>query len=201
MRLGVLGGTFDPPHYAHLIMGEYAREQLELDRVLWVVAADPPHKQHEIVSPVEHRLHMVEMVLADNLAFELSRVDVERPGPHYTVDMLFLLSAQYPDSELFFLLGGDSLCKLPDWHEPARLVQQARLVVMERPGVVCDMTKMASQIPGLSDRVIVEDAPLIDISASDIRARVANRQTIRYLLPADVETYIHEQGLYRTLSG
>jgi len=201
MRLGILGGTFDPPHYAHLIMGEYAREQLMLDRVLWVVAADPPHKQGQLISPVEHRLKMVEMVLADNPAFELSRVDIDRPGPHYTVDMLVLLRSQFPDSELFFLLGGDSLRDLPTWREPSRVVQQAKLVVMERSGVACNLTVLDSLIPGLSDRVIFEKVPLIDISASDIRAKVATGRTIRYLLPADVEMYIHRQGLYQTISG
>lgn len=201
MRLGVLGGTFDPPHFAHLIMAECARDQLGLDRVLWVVSSEPPHKQGQAVSPIEHRLHMVEMVLADNPAFELSRVDIDRPGPHYTVDMLSLLADQYLGSELFFLLGSDSLCHLPDWREPARLIRQATLVVMERAAVECDMAKLDSSIPGLHDNVIFGTAPLIDISASDIRSRVAGGRTIRYLLPANVETYIHTQGLYQIISG
>ena len=201
MRLGVLGGTFDPPHYAHLIMGEYAREQFGLERVLWVVAAEPPHKHGQVISPIEHRLRMVEMVLADNQAFELSRVDIDRPGPHYTVDMLSLLSTQYSGSELFFLLGSDSLRDLPNWREPARLVQYANLVVMERSGVVYDMAMLDLSIPGLSNCVILEEVPLIDISASDIRVRVASGRTIRYLLPPNVETYIHTQGLYQTVSG
>ncbi len=198
MRLGVLGGTFDPPHFAHLIMAEYARELLGLDRVLWVVEADPPHKQGLAVLPIEHRLRMVEIALADNPAFELSLIDVDRPGPHYTVDMLSILSTQYPGSDLFFLLGADSFRELPRWHDPAGLIRQAKLVVMERPGVVYDMAMLEASIPGLAERVVLVDAPLINISSSDIRARVASGRSIRYLLPTNVETYIHTQGLYRT---
>lgn len=198
MRLGVLGGTFDPPHFAHLIMAEYARELLSLDRVLWVVEADPPHKQGQLVLPVEHRLQMVEIALVGNPAFELSLVDVHRPGPHYTVDTLSILAGQYPGSDLFFLLGADSLRTLPHWRNPAQLIRWASLVVMERPGVAYDIATLESSIPGLREHTIFEDAPLIDISSSDIRARVASGRSVRYLLPANVETYIHTQGLYRT---
>lgn len=198
MRLGILGGTFDPPHFAHLIMAEYTREQLNLDRILWVVTADPPHKQGQTISPVEHRLRMVGMMLADNPAFELSRIDVDRPGPHYTVDMVSILAAQYPGSALFFLMGADSLRDLPNWHNPVRLIQLANLVVMERPGVVYDLAQLEALIPGLRDCVIIEDAPVIDISSSEIRVRATSGRSIRYLLPANVETYIHAQGLYRT---
>lgn len=198
MRLGVLGGTFDPPHFAHLIMAEYARELLGMDRVLWVVSAAPPHKQGQAVSPIEHRLRMVEMALADNPSFELSLIDVERPGPHYTADMLSILSGRHPGSDLFFLLGADSFRELSHWHDPAQLIRQAKLVVMERPGVVYDMAVLEAAIPGLTERVIFEDAPLVTISSSDIRARVTSGRSIRYLLPTNVETYIHTQGLYRT---
>jgi nicotinate-nucleotide adenylyltransferase len=198
MRLGILGGTFDPPHLAHLIMGECAREQLSLDRVLWVVAADPPHKQGQVVASAEHRLRMVEMALADNMAFGLSRIDVDRSGPHYTVDMLSLLSTQYPGSDLFFLLGTDSLRDLPTWRSPVQLARQATLAVMERAGAAYDMTLLESSIPDLHSHVVTVTAPVIDISASDIRARVASGRTIHYLLPADVEAYIHTQGLYRS---
>jgi nicotinate-nucleotide adenylyltransferase len=196
-QLGILGGTFDPPHLAHLIMAEYAREQLDLDRVLWVVAAQPPHKHDQTVSPVEHRLKMVELMLADNPAFELSRMDVERPGPHYTVDMLSIFADRYPGSDLFFLLGADSLRDLLEWHDPAGIIRHARLVVMERPGTSYDLARLESSIPGLKERVIIQDAPSIDISSSEIRVRAASGQSIRYLLPANVETYIHTHGLYR----
>jgi nicotinate-nucleotide adenylyltransferase len=182
-------------------MADVAREQLDLDHVMWVVAAQPPHKHNQSVSLVEHRLKMVELVLADNPAFELSRLDVERPGPHYTVDMLSILADHYPGSDLFFLLGADSLRHLLEWHDPAGIIRHARLVVMERPGICYDLAMLESSIPGLRERVIVLDAPLIDISSSEIRARAASGRSIRYLLPANVETYIHTHGLYRPSRG
>lgn len=198
MRLGVLGGTFDPPHFGHLIIAEFVRELIAMDRILWVVEADPPHKQDQTVSPVEHRVRMVEGALAGNPAFELCLIDVERPGPHYTVDMLSMLSTWYPGSDLFFLLGADSFRELPHWHDPAGLARLARLVVIERPGIVYDMAQLEASIPGLRERVLFVDAPLVDISSSDIRARAASGRSIRYLLPTNVETYIHTQELYRT---
>lgn len=196
MRLGILGGTFDPPHNAHLIMAEQAREQLKLDRVLWVVAADPPHKQGQKISPIEDRLRMVDMAVAGNSAFEVSLVDVERPGPHYTVDMLSLLALQYPGSEMFLLLGADSLCDLPTWRNPVQLIQKASLAVMQRPGVLYDLAVLDRAIPGLKKRVVFLETSLIAISSGEIRERVAAGRTIRYLLPAEVEAYVHRQGLY-----
>lgn len=197
MRLGVLGGTFDPPHMAHLIFAELAREQLALERVLWVPAADPPHKQGQQITPIKHRVAMLTLALAGNTAFELSRVDVERPGPHYTADMLALIAAQHPGASLFLLIGADSLRDLPTWHDPGRIVAQAYLAVMPRAGVLCDLDCLNVLIPGLCDRVIFIDAPLLELSGSDIRARLAAGQTVRYMLPPGVEDYIHQHRLFR----
>lgn len=197
MRLGVLGGTFDPPHYGHLILAEQAREQLSLARVLWVPAADPPHKQGRRISPVAARLEMVSLAIAENPAFEISEIDVNRPGPHYTADMLHLLRAQSPQHSLIFLIGGDSLRDIITWHEPARIIEQARLGVMERPGAAYDLRSLEAQIPGLGAAVLPVEAPLIDITGSDIRARVAAGRTIRYLLPPHVEMYIYQHALYQ----
>ncbi len=197
MRLGVLGGTFDPPHYGHLILAEQAREQLSLARVLWVPAADPPHKQGQRISPVAARLEMISLAIAENPAFELSEIDVKRPGPHYTADMLALLNAEYPQHSLIFLIGGDSLRDIITWHDPARIIKQARLGVMDRPGAAYDLHSLEALIPGLSAAVLRFDAPLIDISGSDIRARVAAGRTIRYMLPPHVEMYIYQHALYQ----
>ncbi|HOA24386.1 MAG: nicotinate-nucleotide adenylyltransferase [Aggregatilineales bacterium] len=197
MRLGVLGGTFDPPHYGHLILAEQAREQLSLARVLWVPAADPPHKQGRRISPVNARLEMVSLAIAENPAFELCEIDVNRPGPHYTADMLALLNAQYPQHSLVFLIGGDSLRDIITWHDPARIIEQARLGVMDRPGAAYDLHSLEALIPGLSAALLPFDAPLIDISGSDIRARVAAGRSIRYMLPPHVEMYIYQHALYQ----
>ncbi len=196
MRLGVLGGTFDPPHYAHLLMAEQAREQLALERVLWIPAADPPHKRGQMITPVKHRLEMLRLALADNPYFVLSLIDVERPGPHYTADTLALVAAENQGAELFFLIGSDSLRDLPSWHDPARLIQQAFLAVIQRPDVTYDLASLETAIPGLSGRLVFIDMPPMGIAAADIRRRVSAGRTIRYLLPAGVEAYIFQQKLY-----
>ena len=117
MRVGIFGGTFDPPHVGHLILAEECRTQLRLDRLLWVVTNQPPHKLDQTLSPVEKRVEMVQLSIAGNSHFELSRVDIDRPGPHYAVDTVRLLQEQLPEAELFYLMGGDSLHDLPTWHD------------------------------------------------------------------------------------
>ncbi len=201
MRLGVLGGTFDPPHYAHLILAEHARDQLDLEQVLWVPAADPPHKRGEVAASVEHRLAMLRLALADAPGFRLSLVDVERPGPHYTADMLDLLQRMHPEVELFFLIGSDSLMYLPGWSRPHEVIRLARLAVMARPGFSPDLDRLEAALPGLRKRMEIVRVPQIDIAAHDIRARVAAGRSIRYLLPQAVELYIKEHGLYLEHSG
>ncbi len=197
MRIGVLGGTFDPPHYGHLLLAELACEQLSLDHVLWAPAADPPHKQGRVTTPVEDRLEMLRLALAGNERFELSLVDVERPGPQYTVDTLALLAERYVDAAFHFLLGGDSLQELPTWHEPNRLIRQARLAVMLRPGEKSDLGKLEAVLPGLRDRLDFVTSPLVAISSVEIRERVMQGATIRYMLPEDVREYALKQALYR----
>lgn len=197
MRLGVLGGTFDPPHCGHLILAEQAREQFSLDCVLWVPAADPPHKQGRPITPVRHRLEMLSLAIADNPAFELSLVDVSRPGPHYTADMLALIQEERQPAHLYFMVGGDSLRDLTTWHEPARIVRQATLVVMARPDAQVNLDELGRRVPGLIQSVEWLEAPLIDISGTDIRERASVGRTIRYLVPRPVELYIHQHTLYQ----
>jgi nicotinate-nucleotide adenylyltransferase len=196
MRTGVLGGTFDPPHIGHLILGEQARDQLKLDRVLWVPAGDPPHKQGKAITPARDRFEMVRLAIHDNTTFMLSDVDISRPGPHFTVDMLDLVAKQNPDDELYFLLGGDSLRDLPSWNEPHRLILNAFLVVMQRPDSHTDLTVLEDDIPGVSSRLNFVDTPLVAVSGSNIRQRVTNGNSIRYLVPPVVGDYILRNRLY-----
>ena len=195
-RLGILGGTFDPPHVAHLVMAEQAREQLRLDRVLFVPVGQQPLKRNRTTTPVELRVAMTQLAIAGNPAFALSRVDVDRPGPHYTADTLELLRRAYPGSELYLLIGSDSLRDLLRWHDPARIVAQAQLAVMRRPGIEPDMQALEAALPGMAGRVEWLDAPRLDISSSDIQRRVREGRSIRYLVPRAVESLITEQGLY-----
>jgi nicotinate-nucleotide adenylyltransferase len=198
-RLGLLGGTFDPPHYGHLVLAEAARVQLRLDCVLFVVAGRPPHKPGRPITPDRHRLAMVEFAIADNPAFAISRVDVDRPGPHYTVETLSLLRREYPEAELFFLVGGDSLAQFLTWRDPVGILRQARLAVMPRPGYEPDLAALEQVVPDAHDRLAWLDAPFLDISASDLRRRVREGLPIRYLVPPSVEAYVRERCLYKAL--
>jgi nicotinate-nucleotide adenylyltransferase len=195
-RLGILGGTFDPPHMAHLVMAEQAREQLKLECILFVPAGQQPLKRHRTTTSVELRVAMTQLAIAGNPAFELSRVDVDRPGPHYTADTLVLLRKAYPGSDLYWLIGSDSLRDLLRWRDPARIVALARLAVMRRPGFAPDMQALETALPGIAERVEWLDAPRLDISSSDIQQRVREGRSIRYLVPKAVESLIIERGLY-----
>jgi len=201
LRLGVLGGTFDPPHYGHLTLAENARVQLRLDRVLFVPAGQPPHKPDRPLTPARHRMAMVEAAVADNSAFAVSRVDLARPGPHYTVEMLALLRREYPEAELFFLMGGDSLAEFLTWRNPAGIVREARLAVMRRPGCEPDLAALEQDVPGIRERLVWLDAPHLDIAASDLRRRAGEGLPLRYLVPPVVEAYIREQRFYEALPG
>lgn len=196
-RLGILGGTFDPPHTGHLILAEYAHDALGLDQVLFVPAADPPHKQQEDKQPVQHRLAMLELALADNEHFSISRADIDRPGPHYSVDMVAIVQAQYPDYELYFVMGSDSLRNLTRWYHPEELIQRCRLAVMRRPGDYIQLNMHEAILPSLHDRVSMVEAPLIGISSSQIVDRLQQGRSVRYLLPQAVLDYIDEHQLYR----
>jgi len=195
-RLGVLGGTFDPPHYGHLALAENARVQLQLERVLFVPAGSPPHKPKRPITAVSHRLAMTAAAIADHPAFTLSRLDVQRPGPHFTVDTLVLLRQAEPTATIFFLIGGDSLAQLPTWRDPIGIVRQAFLAVMARPGYQPDVTTLERTIPGLRDRLVWLDVPHLAITSTDLRRRIRQGLPVRYLLPPSVEEYIRREKLY-----
>lgn len=198
MRLGILGGTFDPIHIGHLILAEEAWYQLGLEKVLLVPAGDPPHKRDRPLTPVEHRVTMIELAIADNPHLELSRVDVDRPGPHYTVDMVRLHLEQYgPGTDLYFLMGLDSLADLPNWHQPQQLVELCNLVALSRPDSGLDLEELEKQLPGLRWRVIFLPMPELQIASHMIQQRVRQGRPIRYQVLPAVERYIHEHCLYR----
>lgn len=197
-RVGLFGGTFDPPHVGHLILASEARSQLELKRILWTVTPDPPHKQDQWITPLEHRLAMVKLAIRDNPFFELSRVELDRPGPHYTVDTIRLLAEQNPDAEIVPIIGGDSLHDLPTWHQPKELLYAAHWVgVMRRPGEEPDLQELERELPGISSKVHYVDAPLLEIASREIRNRVATGQPFRYYLPNPVYHYINKHHLYQ----
>jgi nicotinate-nucleotide adenylyltransferase len=198
MRIGVLGGTFDPIHLAHLAAAEEVRVRLALERVVFVPAGLPPHKLHVNVTSTEHRLKMVQLAIADNPYFTLSRVDVDRFGPSYTVDTVELLHGEYgPDAELYFIMGSDSLAELLTWHKPERLIRLCRIVALTRPGHRVDLKELNRLLPGAIARVQLLDMPLLQISGTDLQRRVRAGLSIKYLVPSAVETYIRQHGLYQ----
>lgn len=197
MKLGIFGGTFNPPHVGHLILAETAADALGLDRVYFVPAADPPHKIGLPRASVQDRLKMVELSIVDNDRFELSRVDVDRPGPHYTVDMVQIFQKTYPEAELYFLMGSDSLRDLLTWDRPQKLVELCKLVVMSRPVVQPDMDLLYAEIPLLHEKLISISSPEIEISSTNLVARVRNGQSIRYRVQESVREYIIEHALYQ----
>jgi nicotinate-nucleotide adenylyltransferase len=197
-RLGILGGTFDPIHHAHLVAAEEARHQLDLTLVLFMPAGNPPHKPGRPVTAAHHRLRMLELAIAGKPYFAISGVDLDRPGPSYTVEALHLLRREWgPTPVLFFVEGVDSLAEIVTWYHPEQLIELAEIVVVGRPGAQVDLADLEQRLPGLSARLHWVRMPLLDISASDIRTRVRDGRPISYLVPAAVEAYIEEHGLYR----
>ncbi|MCC7105871.1 MAG: nicotinate-nucleotide adenylyltransferase [Chloroflexi bacterium] len=197
-RLGMLGGTFDPPHYGHLVVAQESYHALQLERVLFTPAGCPPHKLGEPVSALEHRVSMTELAIASDERFELCRADLEAGRPSFTLDLLQRLGTEYPSAELFFLVGMDSLADLPTWHEPARILELCTLVAVHRPGQrEVDLQRLPPDLRRLADRIRLLWAPGVDVSSTDLRRRVAERQPIRYLTPDPVVRYIEAHGLYR----
>jgi nicotinate-nucleotide adenylyltransferase len=194
-----MGGTFDPIHHGHLVAAQEACHQLNLDQVLFVPAGEPPHKPRRPISAAHHRRRMIELAIAGQSCFDLSTVDLDRPGPCYTVDTLELLRQERGSkAEFFFVEGTDSLVDIPTWYRPQRLLELCELAVVGRHGAEIDLARLDSQLPGLAGRVHWVDMPRLDISSSDLRARIREGRPISYLVPPAVEAYILEQGLYRS---
>jgi nicotinate-nucleotide adenylyltransferase len=199
MRIGVFGGTFDPPHIAHLILADEARYQLHLDRILWVLTPNSPLKPDFNISPWHLRLELLEGALMGNPYFEVSRVDIDRPPPHYAFETLGILSESYPDTDLFFLMGSDSLRDLPAWKQPRSVISNCHsLGIMRRPGITLDMEGLESEIPGINSKVNWVDAPLLEISATKIRDRIKRGLPVKYQLPPAVFQTIQNRGLYKS---
>jgi nicotinate-nucleotide adenylyltransferase len=197
MRIGVFGGTFDPPHVGHLILASEAVFQLHLAKVLWVVTPDPPHKLTRPISPVEFRVQMVEALMGDDPSFELSRVDIDRPSPHYAVDTLHRLQETHPDAGLVYLMGGDSLHDLPTWYHPQALVDAcANLGIMRRIGHEIDLASLERQLPGITAKIVYIDAPIIEISSTQIRQRIIDGWPFKHFLTRPVYKVIRAKGLY-----
>ncbi|HEY2917273.1 MAG TPA: nicotinate-nucleotide adenylyltransferase [Candidatus Limnocylindrales bacterium] len=200
--IGIMGGTFDPIHVGHLAIAEEAREVLGLGRVLFVPAAQPPHRAAGTVTDARHRAAMVELAIAGNAAFELSRIELDRPGPSYTSDTVDALAeaerAAGREPDLTFILSAETLRDLPSWHAPERLVDTSRIAVVPREGYPApDRAWLRAQFPNRLDRFDLLEGPRLGLSSTSIRARVSVGRSIRYLVPPAVAGYIADHGLYR----
>ncbi|HET6478186.1 MAG TPA: nicotinate-nucleotide adenylyltransferase [Dehalococcoidales bacterium] len=198
MNVGILGGTFDPVHSGHLILAEVAREQLNLNEVLFIPAGQPWLKVDRTITPAEHRLQMLRLALNDTPYFRISEMEIQRSGPTYTIDTINALKERLSDEdELFFILGQDNLMQLPQWHDAPELIKLCYLVAAPRPGVKKpDLKALEAEIPGIRQRVMLMKEPLVDISATNIRERVARGLSVRHLVPEPVNRYIKEHRLY-----
>lgn len=198
--VGVFGGTFDPIHQAHLAVAESARDAFDLERVVFIPAAVPPHKTDVRVTPAEHRFAMVEAAIADNPAFAVDRVEIDRGGPSYTVDTLVALRSAWPDTDLALILSAESFVQLPTWREPRRVLDLADLIVAPRDGYAdADPDFLARHFPGAIGGARFLDGPRMRLSASEIRRRAAAGRSIRYLVPDAVAAYIGDHALYQDL--
>ncbi len=199
MRIGVFGGTFDPPHLAHLILAEEARYQLKLETILWVLTPVSPLKPDEQISPWEQRLELLKAALLDNPVFKISTVDIDRPAPHYTYETLQILSEIYQHGNIIFLMGGDSLRDLPKWRQPRDVLRNCgEIGVMRRPGDDINMPELERTIPGLSSKINWIEGPLVEISGREIRNRIGIGKPVRYFLPPKVYQIIQANQLYQS---
>jgi nicotinate-nucleotide adenylyltransferase len=195
MRLGLMGGTFDPPHYGHLVIAEEARLVFGLDRVDFVTSADPPHKQGRVITAAEHRFAMTLLSIASNPFFRVSRREIERSGPSYSVDTLLDYRREWPGADLFFITGADAMLEILTWHRADEAVRLCTFIAATRPGY--DLTRMERVLPpDYLARVRTVSVPGIEISSTDIRERLRAGKSIRYLVAEPVEQYIRTYGLY-----
>jgi nicotinate-nucleotide adenylyltransferase len=197
-RIGLFGGTFDPPHLGHSILAAEAIYALKLDRVLWILTPLSPLKNEKNVSGLDQRLNLVQAALSEMPEFDYSDVDVRRPAPHYALDTIRILQKQNPDAELVYIMGGDSLRDLPAWHEPQALVREiAGIGVLNRPGVKPDLDALEIQLPELKSKTTIFDAPLIEIAGEDIRERIRNHRPYQYFLLPSVYRCIEDNAYYQ----
>jgi nicotinate-nucleotide adenylyltransferase len=201
MNIGLMGGTFDPVHLGHLAVAAAARLRFDLVKVIFIPAGQPYFKDIQAITPAWHRLNMLNLALQQSLFFHISTLEIERRGPSFAVDTVATLKKElYPQDELFFILGWDSLMAFPSWREPQRLMSLCRLVAAPRPGYPApDISLLEKDLPGISSRTLVMDGPLLDISSTLVRRRVRDGLPLDGLVPPAVADYIAENHLYQKL--
>jgi nicotinate-nucleotide adenylyltransferase len=195
-RVGVMGGSFNPIHIGHLVTADEARYTFELDEVVFVPAGRPWQKDAGDVAPAEHRFMMCVIATSPDPTFRVSRIEIDREGPTYTLDTLHALKAERPRDELFFITGADAILQILTWRDPEAVLREARFIAATRPGY--DLDRLEKELPeGLEDRVAIMEIPALAISSTDVRLRAREGRPTRYLVPAGVAEYIEKNELYR----
>ncbi len=192
MDVGLFGGSFNPPHVAHLVVAEVACDQFGFDEVWWIPNATPPHKSPGDLADVDHRLEMTRRAVADNPSFRLCDIEVERAGVSYTVDTVQALQERHPNTDFGLLIGSDSLHHFGEWHRPEEIAERVPLVVYKRPGVIDTVPESR-----FANHVRFVAAPVMEVSGTEIRSRCRAGRSIRYLVPEAIRTYIEDHGLYQ----
>jgi len=197
-RLGIMGGTFDPIHYGHLVAAEMARVVFKLNKVLFIPTGTPPHKKRRDISATELRYEMVELAIQDNPAFDISALEIEREGPSYTVETLRILRRTWPEHELYFITGTDALLEIFFWREAEEIFTLIEFIGAARPGFDASdfFLKVQHEHPEIQEKIHYLEVPALAISSTDIRVRVRRGESIRYLLPEPVRLYLEQNGLY-----
>ena len=193
-KIGLMCGTFDPPHIGHLILAQTALNQLQLDQILFLPVGDPTHKTTG--TSADHRLEMTQLAIVGNDKFEVSNLDAIRPEPHYTATLLPLIQQNYPESELWLLIGGDSLETFPNWHQPDQILDWCRLAVLPRLGYQVDIEEVTAQVPAISDHVDWLEGPSVQLSSTWLREQLASQTNINYLIPNAVIDYAISTKIY-----
>lgn len=198
-RVGIMGGTFDPIHVGHLITAETVRSEYKLDKIVFIPAAIPPHKQEQLVTPAFHRYNMTVLATNTNPFFEVSPIEMNRPGPSYTIDTIYELLEKYgKDTEFYFITGADAIAEISTWDRAKELLGICQFIAATRPGCLPDVNHIKEYFGGLGEEHIHRlNTPELEISSTDIRMRVKNGMSIKYIVPLAVEQYIYKEGLYK----
>lgn len=199
MKIGLMGGTFNPIHHGHLILSEYVRDSLKLDKIIFIPTGIPAHKGYSNIISGDIRLEMTKMATESNEFFQVSDIETKRSGISYTIDTLKEIRRILPNDQIYFIIGADSLFELPSWKDYEDIIRDTNLIVVNRPGGKNDLIdeKIREYKISIGGNIIKVESPLINISSSDIRNRVKDRKSIKYLLPEKIENFIFENKLYK----
>lgn len=197
-KIGIMGGTFDPIHFGHLVISEVSRFEFDLEKIIFIPTGVPPHKATYMVTNPEHRYNMVQLAIEDNPNFEISPIEIERPGPSYTVDTLRQLVNNYPDTEFYLITGADAILEITTWKSFEQLAELCYFIAATRPGYQNEnFLKQIKILPGkLPEKIFPIEVPGVAVSSTEIRKRIAQGKPIKYLLPQKIENYIFQNRLY-----